>query len=272
MQHYSSSPLSIVRSFWHNRFLISTLIKREIASKYRGSVMGLLWAFFNPVFMLLVYTLVFSVVFKARWSAGNDSKSEFALVLFAGLIVFNLFAECIGRAPMLILANANYVKRVVFPLEILAWVTMGSAFFHACISLLVWLVAYVVVIGVPHISVLWIPLVALPLVFLTMGVSWALASLGVYLRDISQLIGIVITTLMFLSPIFYPATALPANYQFLLFINPLTPVIQMTRDVLFWGKPPDFAVLGLSFAIYATVAWLGYAWFQKTRKGFADVI
>lgn len=272
MQKYPSNPLSIVSSLWCNRFLIRTLIQREIASKYRGSVMGLLWAFFNPVVMLLVYTLVFSVVFKARWSADSDSKSEFALVLFAGLIVFNFFAECIGRAPMLILSNVNYVKRVVFPLEILAWVTMGSAFFHAGISLLVWLVAYVVVIGVPHISVLWMPLVALPLVFLTMGVTWALASLGVYLRDISQLIGIVITALMFLSPIFYPATALPVDYQFLLFINPLTPIIQMTRDVLYWGKPPDFAVLGLSLGVSAIVSWLGYAWFQRTRKGFADVV
>lgn len=262
----------MVASLWHNRFLVRTLIQREIASKYRGSVMGILWAFFNPVFMLLVYTLVFSVVFKARWSTGSDSKSEFALVLFAGLIVFNLFAECIGRAPMLILSNVNYVKRVVFPLEILPWVTLGSAFFHACISLLVWLVAYIAVIGVPHITVLWMPLVALPLVLLTMGVSWALASLGVYLRDISQLIGIVITTLMFLSPIFYPVTALPPDYQSLLFINPLTPVIQMTRDVLYWGKPPDFAVLGGSMAAAAALAWLGYAWFQKTRKGFADVI
>ena len=234
--------------------------------------MGWLWAFFNPVFMLLVYTLVFSVVFKARWSTASDSKSEFALVLFAGLIVFNLFAECIGRAPMLILSNVNYVKRVVFPLEILPWVTLGSAFFHAGISLLVWLAAYVAVIGLPHATVLWMPLVVLPLVLLTMGVSWALASLGVYLRDISQLIGIVITTLMFLSPIFYPVTALPADYQFLLFINPLTPVIQMTRDVLYWGKPPDFAVLGGSMAAAAALAWLGYAWFQKTRKGFADVI
>lgn len=234
--------------------------------------MGLLWAFFNPVLMLLIYTLVFSVVFKARWSASSDSKSEFALVLFAGLIVFNLFAECIGRAPTLILSNVNYVKRVVFPLEILAWVTMGSAFFHAGISLLVWLIAYVVLVGMPHVTVLWMPLVLLPLVLLTMGVSWALASLGVYLRDISQLIGIVITMLMFLSPIFYPVTALPDDYQFLLFINPLTPIIQMTRDVLFWGKPPNFTELGVSLAVFATAAWLGYVWFQKTRKGFADVI
>lgn len=272
MQQHSSRPLSIVASFWRNRFLTRSLIQREIAGKYRGSFIGLFWAFFNPVFMLLIYTLVFSVVFKARWSVSSDSKSEFALVLFAGLIVFNLFAECIGRAPMLILSNINYVKRVVFPLEILPWVTMGSALFHAGISLLVWLIAYVLVIGVPHATVLWMPLVVLPLVLITMGLSWALASLGVYLRDISQLIGIVITTLMFLSPIFYPVTALPADYQFLLFINPLTPVIQMTRDVLYWGKPPDYAVLGISLAVASMVAWLGYAWFQKTRKGFADVL
>ena len=272
MQQYSISPSSIFASLWHNRFLIHTLVQREIAGKYRGSFVGLLWAFFNPVFMLLVYTFVFSVVFKARWSAGSDSKSEFALVLFAGLIVFNLFAECIGRAPMLILSNVSYVKKVVFPLEILPWVTLGSAFFHAGISLLVWLVAYAVTIGVPHVTVLWMPIVIIPLVLLTIGLSWALTSLGVYLRDISQLIGIVITTLMFLSPIFYPVSALPKDYQFLLFINPLTPVIQMTREVLYWGRPPDYALLSVSTTVAAAVAWMGYVWFQKTRRGFADVI
>lgn len=234
--------------------------------------MGILWSFFNPVFMLVVYTFVFSVVFKARWNALSDSKTEFALVLFAGLIVFNLFSECIGRAPGLILANANYVKKVVFPLDALPWISLGSALFHTAISLLVWLLAYCILFGLPHPTVLWLPLVWIPFILFVMGMSWGLASLGVFLRDVSQFIGLFTTTIMFMSPVFYPATALPEDLRPLLYLSPLTPVIEMTRDVLYWGKAPDLPML-LLYTLGATaIAWLGFAWFQKTRKGFADVL
>ena len=272
MQNFSSSPKEMVASLWRNRSLVKALVQREVIGHYRGSVFGILWSFFNPVFMLLVYTFVFSVVFKARWSGGSDSKTEFALVLFAGLIVFNLFAECFNRAPGLILANVNYVKKVVFPLEILPWVSLGSALFHTLISLGVWLIAYVILFGVPHVTVLLLPLIMLPLLLLIMGLTWGLASLGVYLRDVSQFIGMATTVLMFLSPIFYPITALPEKYQHLLLLNPLTPAIEYARDVLFWGKLPDMTILSVYLVGATLIAWLGFAWFQKTRKGFADVL
>jgi lipopolysaccharide transport system permease protein len=272
MLNFSTSPKEMVSSFWRNRALIAALVQREVVGRYRGSFMGILWSFFNPVFMLIVYTFVFSVVFKARWSGGSDSKTEFALILFAGLIVFNFFAECFNRSPSLILSNANYVKKVVFPLEILPWITVGSALFHMVISLTVWLLAYLILFGAPHLTVLLFPLIILPLLLMIMGLTWALASLGVYLRDVAQFIGILTTVLMFLSPIFYPASALPEKYQHLLMLNPLTPAIEYARDILFWGKLPDFTVLGIYLAGSALIAWLGFAWFQKTRKGFADVI
>lgn len=272
MRDFSITPVELVASLWRHRSLIAASAKREVLGRYRGSVMGILWSFFNPLFMLAVYTFVFSVVFQARWGGGSGSKTEFALVLFAGLMMFNLFAECINRAPGLILANVNYVKKVVFPLEILPAVTLLAALFHLLISLGVWLLAYVIFFGMPHATVLYLPLIVLPLVVLTMGLGWALASLGVYLRDVSQFIGLITTVLMFLSPIFYPATALPEAYRHLLYLNPLTPVIEQTRDVLFWGKNPDFLMLGLYWLITAIIAWLGFAWFQKTRKGFADVL
>jgi lipopolysaccharide transport system permease protein len=272
MQNFPISPKEIAASLWRNRSLIKALTQREVIGRYRGSVMGILWSFLNPVFMLIVYTLVFSVVFKARWSGGSDSKTEFALILFAGLIVFNLFAECVNRAPGLILANVNYVKKVVFPLEILPWVALGSALFHALISLVVWLIAYLIFFGVPHITVLLLPLVILPFLLFVMGLTWALASLGVYLRDVSQFIGLVTTAMMFLSPIFYPVSALPEAYRHLLLLNPLTPVIEQTREVLYWGKVPDMSMLSVYLVGSALIAWLGFAWFQKTRKGFADVL
>jgi lipopolysaccharide transport system permease protein len=272
MQNFSTSPKEMIASFWRNRSLILALIKREVIGRYRGSFLGIFWSFFNPLFMLAVFTFVFSVVFKARWGGGSDSKTEFALVLFAGLIVFNLFAECINRAPGLILANVNYVKKVVFPLEILPWVVLGSAMFHSVISLCVWLTSYAILFGLPHVTALLLPLVFMPLALLVVGLSWMLASLGVYLRDVSQLVGILTTVLMFLSPIFYPVSALPEAYRSYLLLNPLMPAIEQTRNVLFWGKIPSVAMLGGYFVAATCIAWLGFAWFQKTRKGFADVL
>lgn len=272
MQNFPATPREIAASLWRNRSLVLVSIKREVLGRYRGSFLGVLWSFFNPLFMLAVYTFVFSVIFKARWSSGSDSKTEFALVLFAGIIIFNLFSECISRAPTLIVGNQNYVKKVVFPLEILPWIGLGAAFFHGSISLAVWFIAYLIFFGMPHVTVFYLPLILLPFGLFIMGLSWGLASLGVYLRDVGQFIGLMITILMFLSPIFFPASALPEAYRPLLYINPLTPVVEQTRNVLFWGKAPDFLTLGGYVIVSSLIAWLGFAWFQKTRKGFADVL
>jgi lipopolysaccharide transport system permease protein len=222
--------------------------------------------------MLAVYTFVFSVVFKARWGGGGDSKTEFAVVLFAGMIVYALFAECINRAPNLIVSNANYVKKVVFPLEILPWVALGSALFHTIVSLSVWLVFYLAINASLHWTVLLLPLVLLPLIMFTMGICWFLASLGVYLRDVAQTVGIFTTILMFLSPVFFPVASLPLAFRPFIYANPLTFVIEQTRDVLIWGKLPDWSMLATSMIASALVACIGFAWFQKTRRGFADVL
>ena len=272
MRKFSATPWAMLSSLWAYRSLTYASAKREVLGRYKGSTLGLVWSFFNPLFMLAVYTIVFSEILKPRWNAGNDSKTEFALVLFAGLLMFNLFAECINRAPNLIVSNANYVKKVVFPLEILPVVNLISALFHAAISLLVWLLAYLVFFGMPHTTALYLPLVILPFAFFILGMSWALASLGVYLRDVSQVIGIITTVLMFMSPVFYPASSLPENYRGLLFMNPLTPVIEQSRDVLYWGIQPDFVLLAMYWFASVCIACLGFAWFQKTRLGFADVL
>ena len=272
MRDFPATPFEMVASNWRHRELVKVSTKREVLSRYRGSFFGLLWSFLNPLFMLTVFTFVFSVIFQARWGGGSESKTEFALLLFAGLLVFNLFAECISRAPGLIVANVNYVKKVVFPLEILPVVGLLSALFHTLISLFVWLIVYVIFFGFPHLTVLYLPLVLVPFCLFILGLSWALASLGVFLRDIAQVIGVMTTALMFLSPIFYPATAFPEDYRYMLYFNPLTTAVEQTRDVLFWGKTPDFLMLTIYWGVTLGVAWLGYAWFQKTRKGFADVL
>jgi lipopolysaccharide transport system permease protein len=192
--------------------------------------------------------------------------------MFVGIVVHGLLAECINRAPGIILSNTNYVKRVIFPIEVLPWVALGSALFHAAISLFVLFVAQLLIAHrIPWTAIL-IPLVLAPLLGVVMGFAWILAATGVYVRDIAQVTGIFTTTLMFLSPVFYPASALPEAYRAWLYLNPLTFIIEQARETLIAGNLPDWTGLGLYSLAAVSFAWLGFWWFQKTRKGFADVI
>jgi lipopolysaccharide transport system permease protein len=272
MQDFSASPREMIASFWRNRQLIGVLVEREVLGRYKGSYFGVLWSFFNPVLMLCVYTFVFSVVFKARWGVGNDSTVEFASVLFIGLIAFNFFAECISRAPSLVLSNPNYVKKVIFPLEILPLVSMGAALIHMLISFLVWLIFYLLIFGITSQASYFFPVALLPLIFITLGISLTLSSLGVYFRDISQVVSLLVTALMFLTPIFYPISILPEQYKFFMAFNPIALSVEEIRNVLIWGVPPDWnnylSYLATSFFILI----IGFFIFQKARKGFADVI
>jgi lipopolysaccharide transport system permease protein len=264
--------MSVISSLFKNRALIGRMVKREILGRYKGSVLGVFWSFVNPLIMLAVYTFVFSFVFNARWSVESESRAEFALALFIGLMVHSLFAECINRAPGLIIGNVNYVKKVVFPLEILPWVTMGSTLFHFMISLVVWAGLFLFVNHSLHWTIVYLPLVILPLILFTMGVTWFLSSLGVYLRDVGQLTGVVTTVMLFLAPVFYPLSVLPEQYHVYIYANPLTLIIEQARAVLMWGQVPDLKALAVALSVSILVAWLGYTWFEKTRRGFADVL
>jgi lipopolysaccharide transport system permease protein len=272
MQNFSINPRGIFRSLWINRTLLKSSIKHEVLGRYKGSFIGVLWSFITPLFMLSVYTFVFGEVFRARWAHASSTKSEFSLVLFAGLIVFNIFSECVTRAPNLIVSNPNYVKKVIFPLEILPWVSLGTALFHACVSLVVWVTAYTILVQAPPLTFFLLPPLLVPFSLLIVGLSWGIASLGVFLRDISQVMSLVVTALMFMSPIFYPVSAVPEDYRFLIYLNPLTPMVEQARDVMYWGRLPDPRVVVIYFAVSIITAWVGFAWFQKTRKGFADVL
>lgn len=269
----SVSLMAMVTDLWLNRRLITQMTQREVIGRYKGSMIGLLWSFLNPVFMLLVYTFMFSVVFKARWGGGEDqSMSQFAVVLFVGMIVHGLFAEVLNRAPGVVLSNANYVKKVIFPLEILPVINMGAALFHSLISIVVLLVAFVIFNGFLHWTAIFTPLVLLPLMIFTLGLAWILASLGVFIRDVGQTVGILTTAMLFISPVFFPVTALPEALRPWMMANPLTFIIEQAREVLVWGRLPDWEGLGVYTLAAVIVAWAGYVWFQKTRKGFADVL
>lgn len=270
----SAGLKALLGSITRHRQLISQLIRREVVGRYKGSALGLAWSFFNPVLMLVVYTFVFSGVFKARWNTSGEPESiaHFAIVMFVGMIVLSLLTEVLTRSPTLILSNPNFVKKVVFPLEILPIVTLGAAAFHALVSIAVLLLAFLLFNGFLHWTVVLLPLILVPLVLLTLGLSWSLASLGVYLRDVNQAIGLVCSVLMFLSPIFYPLSAVPEKYRWLIAANPLTFVIEQARRVVVDGALPDWSGLLLYTIAAGLIAWGGFAWFQKTRKGFADVL
>ena len=241
--------------------------------RYKGSFLGLTWSLFNPILMLTVYTFVFSVIFKSRW--GNDANAghaDFAIVLFTGLIVFNLFSECINRSTCLITSNVNFVKKVVFPIEILPVVNLLAALFHAGISLIVLFIAILAFKHQLHLTILLLPVITIPLMLSILGLSWALASLGVYIRDVPQTISIIVTILMFLSPVFYPLSALPPYFQKVVMLNPLAFMIEEARKVVYFGTEPNWSMLAINMIVGLVVCIAGFAFFQKTKKGFADVL
>ncbi len=253
-------------------FLLSQLARREIAGRYKGQAIGLLWSFVSPLMMLLVYTFVFSVVFKARWGDGGEDKLAFALNLFAGIIVHGFFAECIGRAPAFMQQHVNYVKRVIFPLWILPPVIVVAALFHAAISTLALLLVFGLSHGYVHWQALLLPLVALPLLLVVSGLSWLLTALGVFFRDLGQVVPVIITVTLFMAPVFYPVSALPEAYRHWLYLNPLTPAIEMMRQLLLEGTLPAldawlrYLIAGLLCALF------GLWFFRRVQRGFADVL
>jgi lipopolysaccharide transport system permease protein len=267
------NPIAVAHNLWRHRNLIRQFTRREIEVRYRGSYLGLFWSFVNPLVLLLIYTFVFGVVFQARWpNAKNAGLGEFALVLFCGLTAFNIFGETVNRSSAIIHTVPNYVKKVIFPLEVLPVSVLGAAFFHALISLSILLVANIVVSGALQITVLLLPIVALPLVFLSIGIGWFVSSLGVFIRDMGHTIVLIIQVLIFTTPIFYPLAAIPESFRQIIQLNPFTMIVENFRRVILWGTVPEWGNFILWLAITMMIMLLGYAWFMKTKKAFADVI
>ncbi len=270
----SINPVRITRGLWRYRALIWSLTKRELSQRYRGSFLGALWTFIVPLFMLLIYTFVFGVVFKARWQVNGPETptGEFALILFAGLTPFNLFSEVANRSPNLIVNVTTYVKKVVFPLEILPVVAVGAALINSFVNVLLLIIANLIIMHTFSWAIVFLPLAYVPLLLLSLGVGWFLSSLGVYVRDVATGIIIVVQILFFLTPIVYPISAVPSGLQPILSINPLTFIADSFRQSVLWGQPLHWAALAAWTLVLAVFAAAGCAWFLKTRKGFADVL
>lgn len=268
------NPFGLVRRLWPVRGLALRMIRRDIETRYRGSFLGVMWAFFNPLIMLLLYTFVFGVVMRSRWpGAGEDvGMTGFAMSLFCGLVPFNVFAECVTRAPALVVSVPNYVKRMVFPLEILPVVLVGSSLFHGLVGLAVLFLGVGASFGALHWTVLLLPLVLLPLILLLLGLSWFLSSMGVFVRDLGQGMGLLTQVILFGTPILYPRQAFPDHLRFLVLWNPLAWVVENSRRVVLLGTLPDWPGLALWSGITTLFMLLGHSWFLKTKRAFADIL
>ena len=266
-----ANPLAPWINLWQRRDLIYQLTSREIAGRYKGLNFGIFWSFINPLLMLGVYTFVFGHVMKASWGT-RTGTGEFALTLFCGLSVFNIFAECLGRASSLIFSNPNYVKKVVFPLEILPVTAFGAAFFHGLISFSILMVFAVCIRSALPLTAFLFPVVLMPLVFLSIGVGWMLSALGVFLRDIGYVMNVVTQALVFVTPVFFPVENVAEKYRIFMYINPLSAVVENARTVLLRGEMPDWMWL-LKVTLFSLVFMqIGYIFFMKSKKAFADVI
>ncbi|MCW0392673.1 MULTISPECIES: ABC transporter permease [Xanthomonas] len=264
--------MKILSVFGKHRSLAFELTRREVLGKYRGATFGLLWSLISPFLMLLIYTLAFGFIMKSRWPGTTGSTSEFALILFAGLTVHGFFAECFTRSPQLIVGNTAYVKRVVFPLDVLVWSMAFSGLFHLAMNMIVLLVLQAVYgTGVSPTAFL-LPVVLVPLVVMTVGVCWLVSALGVYLRDIGQVTGVLATAMLFLSSAIIPLNSVPATYRWVFELNPLTFIIDQVREVVIWGHLPDWVGLGVYLVVSSVFAFVAHALFGKMRGGFADVL
>lgn len=276
MSNIESSALSLAKgpfsALLQHRSLSIELAKRDVLGRYRGASFGMLWSLISPFLMLMVYTFAFGSLMKSRWPQIEHGQASYSVILFVGLIVHGFFAECFNRAPSLVTGNPNFVKRVIFPLEILPWSTVSSALFNTFMNFIVFLALNLAMGGALTWTILLAPVVFAPLVILTLGVCWLLAAFGVYLRDISQVTGVVATVMLFLSSAMFPIKAIPEQYRILFELNPLTFIIDQMREVALWGNLPDWGGLLVYTLLSIVVFYLGFACFHFSRKGFADVL
>jgi lipopolysaccharide transport system permease protein len=268
-----ANPFVFVPALWSQRHLVAQLTSREVTGRYRSSLLGVFWSLVTPLVTLGIYTFVFGVVFRARWpGSATGNLAEFGLMLFAGLTAFAVFSECLTRSSTLVASSPNYVKKVLFPLEVLPVSVLGAALFHAGISVLILTVARQIVLGSISWTVVLVPLVLLPMVLLSLGLSWLLASLGVFFRDLAHTMTLVSQVLLLTTPIFYAVEVVPEPFRTIVRYNPLTPIIENMRRVTVMGVLPDWEALAVSTAIGALVLSGGHAWFAATKRAFADVI
>ena len=262
----------MIRKLRDNKYLISQLVKKSIKKRYQGSVFGMLWTWIVPILMLTVYTFVFSVVFQARWGENEIDKFQFALMMFCGLSVFNIISDVMSRATVLIASNSNYVKKVIFPLELLPFVETCTALFFCIINLIILVLARLVLYSKISPFVPLVILAIVPVFLFAFGMGLLLSSISVYLKDIGSIISVIIMILMYMSPVFFSLSSVPEDFQIVCTVNPITYMIENMRNILLYDRPLDICYYALSLVAASIVYVIGYTVFKKAKGGFADVV
>jgi lipopolysaccharide transport system permease protein len=266
-------PFQMASNLYNHRNLIRQFAWRDVVTRYKGSYFGMIWSFVTPLMLLAVFSFVFSVIFKSKWGVSPDEgKFQFAMTMFCGMTVFNIFGECISRAPTLILQYPNYVKKVVFPLEILPVAALGSSLINAALSLAILIPAVLLFSHAWPSTIYLFPLVLIPICAFALGFGWFLASMAVFIRDIAQPVSVIVQMLFFISGIFFPPSAIPEEIRSFVQLNPLVGILEDARRTLMWGQYPDWSSLALVTLFSLIVMQLGYLWFMRTKRAFADVI
>lgn len=266
-------PFRMLSNLYAHRNLIRQFAWRDVVSRYKGSYFGIVWSLVTPLMLLAVFSFVFSVIFKSKWGVSPDEgKFQFAMTMFCGMTVFNIFGECVSRAPTLVLQYPNYVKKVVFPLEILPVAALGSSLINAGLSLAILIPAVLLFSHAWPTTIYLFPLVLIPICGLALGFGWFLASMGVFIRDIAQPVGVIVQMLFFISGIFFSPSAIPEEIRSFVQLNPLVGILEDARRTLMWGQYPDWQSLILVSIFSLVIMQLGYLWFMRTKRAFADVL
>lgn len=261
--------LSTYKNLYNQRYLLGQLVKRDVLLRYRGAMFGVAWIFLSPLIMLAIFAFVFGHIFQSRWPEQPEGM-PFWLMLFVGLIVFNLFAETVSRSPTTVRSYPSYVKKIIFPVEILPLVPLGAGLVHAAFNLLI-LAAALAWTGHLSVGILLFPLLIVPVLLLGMGLAWFLAAWGVFIKDMNQIVPLFVQMLMFLSPVFYPASAVPAFLRPIYALNPLGAVIETARTAIL-GQPISWSAWFAALACGMVATLLGLAFFNHARDEFADAL
>jgi lipopolysaccharide transport system permease protein len=265
------NPLRIVSDIRQHRHLLGMLVRRDVLLKYRGSILGIGWSFLHPLLLLLVFSLISGSAFGGRWPGSGHDVHAIPLAIYCGLVIFSPFSEILSGAPRLLQNHTSYVKKIVFPTQLLPLMMVLSATLHASINMVL-LLAALALFAQWHASLLLLPLVLLPAFLLACGMAWLLATLGVFVRDLVHVMPVFTQVLLFLSPVFYPAGIIPEQWQWLYQLNPLAAIIENLRRVALHGQPPLWDVLAVTFVVGMLALLLGYAAFRHSQEEFADVL
>lgn len=257
---------------WVNRHLLAMMVKRAVTSRYKNSLFGVAWIVINPLIKLSIYTLVFHQILNVKWGTQEQTGPQFALYIYIGMIAFSVFSESMLAAPHVIISHRNMIKKIDFPIEILPWVHFFTAVCDALIGFTIWILAYFIINGVPPVTVLLLPIVFLPFLLITMGLNWIVTASCVFVKDLTQIVQFGITALLFISPIFYPLSAVPGFLRSLMLLNPLSFEIEMLRGILIDGVIPPLSYYAMYLAIGIALYYLGYRYYKSVQDEFADVL